>query len=283
VSKPVQPLPSPEPVLDSIADAGGIYAERVPLLAAAAAQAAAVVIVLLAMALIPAETARSAHPMAWALLQGMAAAALGYSMRMEAWWIPIHALFVPGLVWMLAFEPPPQLALALFCLLASVYWGVSGNRVPLFSSSQAAAQAVADLLPRDRAFAFLDLGCGLGGVLAHLACARPSGEYHGVEVAPVPFLLCWLRSLVLGRNCRVRWEDFRNLDLGRYDVIYAYLSPAAMAGLWEKASREMRPGTLFVSNSFAVPGVQAEFTLTTGDGSGSRLLAWRMQGKSHAV
>jgi SAM-dependent methyltransferase len=177
---------------------------------------------------------------------------------------------------MLGFEFPPEYALALFCLLGSVYWSVCGTRVPLYLSSPAAAQALADLLPRDRSFAFLDLGCGLGGVLAHLDRARPSGTYHGAELAPVPFLLCWLRTALSGRRCSVSWEDFRNLDFGRYDVIYAYLSPAAMGGLWEKAAREMRPGSMLVSNSFAVPGVQPAFTLATGAGSGSRLLVWRM-------
>ena len=113
-------------------------------------------------------------------------------------------------------------------------------------------------------------------MLAHLARVRPSGAYHGVEVAPVPFLVCWLRAVLIRRRCSVSWQDFRNLDFGRYDVIYAYLSPAAMGGLWEKASREMRPGSLLVSNSFAVPGVQPAFTLATGAGSGSRLLVWRM-------
>lgn len=275
MSKPMPP-PSLEPVRQTIPQASGAYAERVPLLAAAAAQGIATVIVILMMAMIPVESARGVHPMAWAGLQGMTAAALGHGLRMQAWWIPIHALFVPGLVWMLAIELPPECALAVFCLLGSVYWGVSSNRVPLFLSSAAAARAVADLLPRDRSFTFLDLGCGLGGVVVYLARARPSGLYHGVEVAPVPFLLCRLRALLSARNCRVSWEDYRNLDLGRYDVIYAYLSPAAMGGLWQKASREMRTGSLLVSNSFAVPEVQPAFTLTTGAHSGSRLLVWRM-------
>jgi hypothetical protein len=256
--------------------ADGAYAQRVPLAAAAAAQGAAVVIVLLLMAMLPGEAARSLHPMAWALLQGMAAAAVGYGLRMEAWWIPIHALFVPGLVWMLGFGLPPQYALGLFCLLGSVYWSVCGSRVPLYLSSPAAAQALADLLPQHRSFTFLDLGCGLGGVLAHLARVRPSGAYHGAEVAPVPFLVCWLRAALSRRRCNVSWQDFRNLDFGRYDVIYAYLSPAAMGGLWEKAAREMRPGSLLVSNSFDIPGVQPAFTLATGAGNGSRLLVWRM-------
>ena len=272
MSRQMQPLPSLEAVLQTV---NGVYAERVPLLAAAAAQGMATVTVILMMAMIPAGAAPSIPPAAWALLQGAVAAAVGYRLRMESWWVPIHALFVPGLVWMLALELPPELALGLFCLLGSVFWGVSRSRVPLFLSSDAAARAVADLLPRDRGFTFLDLGCGLGGVLAHLARARPCGRYHGVEMAPVPFALCWLRALLIGRNCRVTWDDFRNLDLGRYEVIYAYLSPAAMPGLWEKASREMRPGSLLVSNSFAVPGVEPAFARAT-DGGASRLLVWRM-------
>jgi hypothetical protein len=276
VSRLVQPLPSLEPALEAIGGADGAYAERVPLLAAAAAQALAVALVFALQVLIPVEAARSVHPMAWALLQGMAAAALGYGLRMEAWWIPIHALFVPGLVGILSFEPPPEIALALFCLFGSVYWGVSRHRVPLFLSSPEAARAVADLLPRDRSFTFLDLGCGLGGVLAHLARARPSGLLYGVEVAPVPYLLCRLRAALIGRNCHVLWEDFRNLDFGAYEVIYAYLSPAAMGALWEKASREMRPGSLLVSNSFAIPGVEPAVSLDLGAGGGSRLLVWRM-------
>jgi len=276
VGKLTPPMPSVDPMLRTVSGVGASYAERVPLLAAAGAQGAALVLVMLMMAMIPGDAARDVHPLAWALLQGMAAAALGYGLRMEVWWIPIHTLFVPGLVWMLSTQMPPGMALIPFILLASLYWGVARNRVPLYLSSPAAARAVAELLPRDRRFTFLDIGCGLGGVLAHLARARPSGLYHGVEVAPVPFLLCRLRAALIGRNCRVNWGDFRNLDLGRYEVIYAYLSPAAMGGLWEKASREMRPGSLLISNSFAIPGVDPALTLAAGAGSGSRLLVWRM-------
>ena len=272
----MQLLPSLEPALDGASGANGVYAERVPLLAAVAAQGIATVSIMLLMAALPGGAARSVHPMAWALLQGAAAAMLGRRLRMETWWIPIHAMFVPGLVWMLAFELPPEYALVLFCLFGSVFWRVSQNRVPLFLSSPAAAQAVAKLLPVNRKFSFLDLGCGLGGVLAYLERARPRGAYHGVEVAPVPFLICWLRATMTRRKIRISWEDFRRLDLGRYDVVYAYLSPAVMGGLWEKASREMRPGSMLVSNSFEIPGVQPAFTLDTGGGSGSRLLVWRM-------
>jgi hypothetical protein len=195
---------------------------------------------------------------------------------MDAWWLPIHALFVPGLVWTQGFGLPPVYALAVFCVLASLYWGVYRTRVPLFLSSRATAQAVAELLPRERSFTFIDLGCGLGGVLASLARARPAGHYYGIESAPVPFLLSWLRAAFAAQSCRISWGDFQNLDLGRYDVVYAYLSPAAMGDLWNKASREMRCGSLLISNSFDIPGVPPALTVATGKRGDSRLLLWRM-------
>ena len=55
-------------------------------------------------------------------------------------------------------------------------------------------------------------------------------------------------------------------------------SPAAglMTRLWDKARREMRPGALFVSNTFAVPGVAPAYTLPVGDRMRSVLYVWRM-------
>ena len=95
-------------------------------------------------------------------------------------------------------------------------------------------------------------------------------------MAPLPFLLSWLRAALGARSCRISWGDFHDLDLGRYDVVYAYLSPAAMHELSQKAKREMRAGTLLISNSFAIPGVPPLLTVATGAGDEARLLLWRM-------
>jgi hypothetical protein len=270
------PLPSPEHVIDAAAESADAYPVRVPLLRAAAAQAGAFLLILALKVLDPAATTANGDAMAWAWVQGIVAARLGRGSGMETWWLPIHALFVPGLVWMLGLGLPPLYSLGAFFLLASVYWGVSRTRVPLFLSSRAAARAIADSLPQERSFTFIDLGCGLGGVLGYLARARPTGRYYGIEVAPIPFLFSWLRLALGVQSCRISLGDFRKLDLGRYDVVYAYLSPAAMTGLWDKAVREMRAGSLLISNSFAIPGVPPAFMVATGARDGSRLLLWRM-------
>jgi SAM-dependent methyltransferase len=276
LEKTTPPSPSLERVTEFSATPVGAYSARVPLLQALATQCGASLLILSLVALVPVAAAGEVDAMAWAWVQGIVAARLGRGLGMETWWLPIHALFVPGLVWMLGLGLPPLYSLGAFFLLASVYWGVSRTRVPLFLSSRAAARAVAGLLPRERSFTFLDLGCGLGGVLACLARTRPAGRYYGIESAPLPFLLSWLRAALGAQACHVTWGDFQNLDLGRYDVVYAYLSPAAMIGLWDKASREMRAGSLLISNSFAVPGVHPTFMVATGARDGSRLLLWRM-------
>jgi SAM-dependent methyltransferase len=121
----------------------------------------------------------------------------------------------------------------------------------------------------------MDLGCGTGTLLASLMRERPDGIYAGVELAPVPYLLSRWRALGK-RGVEVRWGDFWSADLANYDVVYAYLSPAPMAKLWDKARREMRPGSLLVSNGFCIPGVAPARKIAVGDAVRSTLYVWRM-------
>lgn len=123
----------------------------------------------------------------------------------------------------------------------------------------------------------MDVGSGMGGVLTHLAKVRPDGQFLGVETAPLPFLASWLRIKLGGyRNCRVEWRSLWACNLSHYDIVFAYLSPAPMEQLWQKARNEMRQGTLFISNTFVVPGQPPQDTITLDDLHGSTLYIWRM-------
>jgi hypothetical protein len=147
----------------------------------------------------------------------------------------------------------------------------------LYLSSNKVWHALEELLPPENDFRFADLGSGLGGVLTHLARVRPDGHYHGVESAPLPLLWSWLRIKLGGhRNCSVRWGSLWDCDLAEYDVVFAYLSPAPMERLWHKACGEMRPGTLFVSSTFSVPGQLPQRTIEVDDLHRSTLQVWKM-------
>ena len=168
-------------------------------------------------------------------------------------------------------EIQPLWFLAGFLLLGLTSLGSLNTRVPLFLSSRQAVAEVARRLP-GRPVRVLDLGCGLGGWLSGLGKARPDIQLAGVEMAPLNWLVSRLR---LGGRASVRLGSLWDEDLASYDVVYAYLSPAPMAELWQKVNREMRPGSLFISNSFGVPGIEADETVELNDLSQARLLIWR--------
>lgn len=215
-------------------------------------------------------------PLVTALLCGSLAAALSGIAGMARWWLPIQFAFAPALVLMLALDIPPGFFLAAFFVMLVVYWSTFRTQVPLYLSSDKVWQALASRLPAGP-FTFIDLGCGIGGVLAHLSRIHPQGSYHGVEAAPLPFLWSWLRTRFGGyRDCTVRWGSLWNSDLSRYDVVFAYLSPVPMAQLWHKARQEMRPGSLFISNTFAVPDHPPHETINVEDLHRSTLYIWRM-------
>lgn len=238
-----------------------------PLVRAALAQAGALVVVLLALL-------AGWRPGLAVLLVLHSSLALFLSawLGLPRWWWPLQALCLPATLALLCLELPSWVYLLVFLLLVLIYWNAGGDRVPLYLSSQAAWGAVAQLLPAGP-FSFVDLGCGLGGLLGFLAKQRPEGRFCGVESAPLPLLISWLR--LRGRpNCQVRRADLWEVALAEFGVVYCFLSPEPMAELWRKARAELRPGALFISNSFAVPGVSPDFTVEVG--GRQRLLVWRM-------
>lgn len=213
-------------------------------------------------------------PLHHALGAGAIAVALGLAWRMPLWWLPINFLFIPALLTMQGFDFASSWYLVIFALLFLVYGGVARSQVPLYLSSQQAWHALAGLVPPHGAV--IDLGSGLGGMLAFLSRHRPEGRYVGVETAPLPFLLGWLRARIGGGRYAIRWDSLWKVDLCPFDVAYAYLSPVPMAALWLKVRAEMRPGTLFVSNTFAVPGVEPSEVVQLDDFHRSSLYLYRL-------
>jgi hypothetical protein len=210
-----------------------------------------------------------------ALCHGAIAAVAGRALGLASWWIPINVLFVPAALLSTGSEFGPAWFLAAFVALALVYWSTYRTQVPLYLTSGAGCKVVAEILARENGASFLDLGSGSGSVLSHVARRFPAIHCEGFELAPLPYLLSRWR-LLLRKNCRVNWKDFWNVDLSRYDVVYAFLSPVPMSQLWEKVRREMRPGTLFISNSFPVLGVTPKEIITIPGGFKRKLYLWRL-------
>ena len=214
----------------------------------------------------------------WPLIgvQAAAAAATAALLRSAAWWLPIHLAFSPLLVLARGAGIAPGWYLAAFAVLVAIYWTSFRTQVPLYLTNRATVAAVAALLPARRPLRLLDLGSGTGTLARALARERPDCRFHGIEAAPAPY---WL-SRLLARDCpNVSLErgDFFAPSWAAYDAVYAFLSPVPMARVWAKAAREMRPGSLLVSNSFAVPGIAPERVVAVGDARGTQLFVYRLR------
>lgn len=210
----------------------------------------------------------------WWPLQAVLALFFSMACRQPRWWWLIHAGFVPALVLALWLDWPPWCYLLAFILAWLLFGRIDRSRVPLYLSNRVALQALEGLIPVNARV--LDLGAGTGTVLAWLA-RRPDIRVDGVEHAWLTWLIARLRLALLRSPARVRRGELMEASLADYDVVYAFLSPAAMPALWVKAKAEMRPGSLLISNSFTVPGVLADSVIELNDWKGASLYLWRMR------
>jgi len=215
------------------------------------------------------------------LIVSTCAALLVWLWQLPLWWRYINLFFLPLIGLTLHFQSQseginPNWFLAAFLLLLLTSIGAVRTRVPLYLSSPRVADELAKRLPMQGSL--IDLGCGLGGPLTRVRKQRPDAKLVGVETAPFNWLYTKLR--LLGR-ADIRLGSLWEADLGSYDIVYAYLSPAPMTRLWDKARAEMKPGSLLISNSFAIPGFDADETAEIAkpgakSGNLARLLIWRM-------
>lgn len=187
------------------------------------------------------------------LLHGTLAAVVAAVVQARVWWLAIHFMFPVAAAVVYRWNFPPAFFFAGFALFLGLYWTTFRTRVPFYPSGRLVWEAVLATMPNGPV-SVIDVGSGMGGLAMHLARQRDDARLCGIEAAPFPYLFSRLRNLRNKQNCVFRWGRYESVDLGGFDVVFAYLSPVAMPALWEKVQREMRVGAIFYSYEFEVPG-----------------------------
>jgi len=209
------------------------------------------------------------------LMQAFTAMAFSYLFGMAKWWRWIHLCF-PIAVWgMSHWHIQNEIYLTGFVVSLSLFWTTFRTQVPFFPSRPIVWQQVAKLIPQDRPVRVIDIGSGLGDLPMHIAKSRSDSHVEGIEIAPLPWIVSYVRAKVRGSSAMFKLGDYQALNFANYDVIFAYLSPAAMLNLWEKAHKEMLPGSMLVSLEFEIPGVTPSLCIA-GNGSSPILYVWRI-------
>jgi SAM-dependent methyltransferase len=209
------------------------------------------------------------------LLQALAAVGLSFWRGLAPWWLAMQMVFLPGLLAGVMLHLPSSLYLFAFLFFLLLYWSTFRTQVPFYPSGSAVWAAVATQLPTARPIRFVDVGSGFGGMILHFARLRTESEFVGIELAPLP----WFASRVAARLAHSRGrflrDDYQRLDFGKYDIVFAYLSPAAMPTLWRKARTEMRAGSVLFSYEFAIREAESQIANITVV-NGRNLYRWNM-------
>ncbi len=211
----------------------------------------------------------------FALLQGFVASVLAYMCRMAWWWSIILGVLPAVALLVNMLQLPPLFFLVVFLVLLVVFWTTFQSQVPFYPSNVHVWRAVEKLLPTDQSFRFIDIGSGFGGAVLHLSACRPNGTFTGIEIAPLPWVVSALRAKMTRSKGQFLRGDYTKHDFAKYDVVFAYLSPAAMPALWEKASAEMAKGSLLLSYEFMLDEKKPDMILGTRD-NGETLYGWHM-------
>lgn len=142
----------------------------------------------------------------------------------------------------------PTWALAGCAALVLVYPVRAWRDAPLFPTGRTSLAPLHGG-PWCSALKGLDLGSGLGDGLIALRALAPQAQWTGVEMS---WPLVWLSRL----RCpwaRILRQDMWQLDWSAFDLVYAFQRPETMARLWDKARKEMPPGSWVLSFQFRIP------------------------------
>lgn len=152
------------------------------------------------------------------------------------------------------------------------------NGIPPMPSSAMAVQEIVAACKRHKAQGpILELGSGWGGLSMRLTIEYPDAKVVGYENCPVPYLWSRFITLVsLRRNVKILLADFYRSDLSDATTVVCYLCPSAMQKLSVKLQRELRPGSLIVSNTFALPGWKPVEVKTTTDTFRSKVYVYKV-------
>ena len=127
------------------------------------------------------------------------------------------------------------------------------------STTKKRIEAFLDQVPMEKGGLLTDLGCGDGRVL-RMAARRYGVNAVGYELNPMAYIKARMYSL-FSRGVHIRFANFYEADISKADVVFCYLFPDVMQKISDKVKSELKPGAVFVSCNFPLPGLAAEKTI----------------------
>lgn len=97
----------------------------------------------------------------------------------------------------------------------------------------------------------IDIGCG-DGRFCYIAANKIGAKAIGVELSPLVYLWAKVRQFIWRSKAKIKFGDFRMLDLSDADHILAYMLPETLIKFIPKFEKELKPGTKVTSYAFKI-------------------------------
>jgi len=137
--------------------------------------------------------------------------------------------------------------------LSVVLWTLKNGISPM-PTSQKIQRKVLGSVPPETQGKVIDLGSGWGNMVVQFAKLLPQCQVIGYETSPIPFLFSKLWRRLSGlHNIQLSRKDIIKASIADAALVYCYLYPGAMKELQQKFDNELKPGTIVISNMFALP------------------------------
>jgi SAM-dependent methyltransferase len=164
----------------------------------------------------------------------------------------------------LAILAAPLIAVLFYVGATLIVLPLTGESIFRFTDRVLLDEILA-LVPMRPGQRFYDLGCGEGRVL--IAARQKYGVHAvGYEVNICAYLYARLNTWWHGSGVEVRFRNFMHADLSDADVIYCYQASGAIQQLRDKFTRELKPGTIVISNTYTIERWLTPAVVTLGDG-----------------
>lgn len=133
--------------------------------------------------------------------------------------------------------------------------------VPNIRTAPAIRKKVIELLKADYAarghegYTIIDAGSGNGLFSREIARAMPQARVIGVEIAGQSVAWAeWLRRRAGLNNLEYRKASFFDYDFSGADAVFTFLIPSVLGPLGRKLEKDVKSGTLVISNKFRLGG-----------------------------
>jgi len=126
---------------------------------------------------------------------------------------------------------------------------------PFVPSTDPVSRTMIQLAHIKKGMTVYDLGSGNGKLL--FLAAEKDAVAIGLEINPFLVLLSNLRAYVSPYRERIKtyWKNLWKTDVRGANIVFVYLLPWKMDRLERKLKKELKKGSLVVSNSFIFPNL----------------------------